>query len=334
MFLIDPSSNTEKMPAVPVSVAMCTRNGAKYLSTQLRSIANQTMHPSELIVCDDASGDGTLHSAEEFARSVPFPVRVYSNEVALGPAKNFEKAISLCDGEIIILADQDDEWMPKKIEKFSKVFGQNPEVIYAFSNAEFIDESGRSLETTLWDAVGLEKSLRRFNGDRQLEILLRHNIITGAAMAFRASFRETFLPIADGWMHDYWIVLLASLFSSGIPVPECLFRYRQHQAQVCGWKKKTFLEVMKNSLDTDKEDWNRKIERFESLLTHIASIKGTKEIIPSRLELIYQKELHLKRRARARSSRGIVRVARTIAEATTGRYQRFSNSWYSLARDL
>ena len=240
MLLAVPSLKTKKMPPSRISVAMCTRNGAQYLGTQLRSIANQTLHPSEVVVCDDGSEDGTLSRAKEFARSAPFPVRVYSNAVALGPAKNFEKAITLCDGEIIILADQDDEWMSEKVERFSNVFEQNPEAIYAFSNAEFIDECGRSLKTTLWDAVGLKGSLWRFNGDRQLEILLKHNIITGAAMAFRASFRETFLPIADGWMHDYWIVLLASLFSSGIPVPECLFRYRQHQAQVCGWKKKRF----------------------------------------------------------------------------------------------
>jgi glycosyltransferase involved in cell wall biosynthesis len=322
------------MSRLRISVAMCTRNGAKYLETQLRSIASQSVLPDELIVCDDGSTDQTRSRVEDFINNAPFPVRFHTNPEALGPAKNFEKAIRLCNGEIIVLADQDDEWKRTKLETLRQVFENNPDAIYAFSDAELMDDTGTPLGQTLWDAVGLRKNLERFSGDRQLEVLLRHNIITGAAMAFRASFRDIALPIAPGWMHDYWLVLVASLISSGIPVSEPLFMYRQHPGQVCGWRKKTFFQVFKDSLHTGKENWAEKVEQFKGFLKHADSIEIKAHCIPSRMKLVREKELHLARRAETRSSSGLLRIIRALAEASTGRYQRFSNSWYSVARDL
>jgi glycosyltransferase involved in cell wall biosynthesis len=317
-----------------ISVAMCTRNGSRYLETQLRSIASQSLLPYELIVCDDGSTDRTHSQVQDFITTATFPVRFYPNAEPLGPAKNFEKAIRLCKGEVIVLADQDDEWKPEKLEKLCRVFESDADAIYAFSDAELVDDEGKRLGQTLWDAVGLRKNLEQFSGDGQLEMLLRHNIITGAAMAFRTSFRDIALPIAPGWMHDYWLVLVASLISSGVPVPEPLFMYRQHATQFCGWRKKTFLQVCKDSLDTGKENWSEKIEHFKGFLDHAYSIEASAHCIPSRLKLVREKELHLAKRAETRSSTGLLRIVRALAEASTGRYQRFSNSWYSVARDL
>jgi len=317
-----------------ISVAMCTRNGSRYLETQLRSIASQSLVPYELIVCDDGSTDQTHSQVQDFIATATFPVRFYANAEPLGPAKNFEKAIRLCEGEVIVLADQDDEWKPEKLEKLCRVFENDPDAIYAFSDAELVDEEGKLLGQTLWEAVGLGKNLKRFSGDGQLEMLLRHNIITGAAMAFRASFRDIALPIAPGWMHDYWLVLVASLISNGVPVPEPLFMYRQHATQFCGWRKKTFWQVCRDSLRTGTEDWSGKTEQFKGFLDHVYSIEPKAHCIPRRLQLVREKELHLARRAKTRSSTGLLRIVRALAEASTGRYQRFSNSWYSVARDL
>jgi len=156
-----------------LSVAMCTHNGSRYLETQLQSIASQTLLPVELVVCDDNSTDRTYFLLQEFKRRAPFLVRIYSNGEALGPAKNFEKAIRLCEGEVIVLSDQDDMWRPDKLEKLHRVFEQNTQIIYAFSDAEMVDEEGNLLGQTLWDAVGLRKNLERFSGDGQLEIAHR-----------------------------------------------------------------------------------------------------------------------------------------------------------------
>lgn len=104
-----------------LSVAMCTYNGEEYLWEQLLSIAEQTRLPDELIVCDDSSTDTTLQILNEFQKMAPFSVRIYCNEAKLGPSKNFEKAITLCSGDVIALSDQDDVWLPRKLERLEKL---------------------------------------------------------------------------------------------------------------------------------------------------------------------------------------------------------------------
>jgi len=104
-----------------LSVAMCTYNGEQYLQEQLDSIIAQTRLPNEVVVCDDGSTDATLQILDEFQETAPFPVRIYRNGTRLGPTKNFEKAIKLCSGNVIALSDQDDVWMPHKLERLEEV---------------------------------------------------------------------------------------------------------------------------------------------------------------------------------------------------------------------
>ena len=75
------------------SIALCTYNGERFLSQQLESLAAQTILPDELVICDDASSDGSMHILEEFAKNSPFIVRIFKNKKNLGYIKNYEKAI-------------------------------------------------------------------------------------------------------------------------------------------------------------------------------------------------------------------------------------------------
>jgi glycosyltransferase involved in cell wall biosynthesis len=63
-----------------LSVALATFNGERFLEQQLASFANQTLQPTELVVCDDGSTDGTSGIVEQFARDAPFPVQLGVND--------------------------------------------------------------------------------------------------------------------------------------------------------------------------------------------------------------------------------------------------------------
>ena len=89
------------MRGVRISVAMCTYNGAEFLPAQLESIFAQTRTADEIVVCDDGSTDETRSL-------IPQNVILHENEKKLGTAKNFERAIGLCTGDVIVLSDQDD----------------------------------------------------------------------------------------------------------------------------------------------------------------------------------------------------------------------------------
>src|SRR5688572_21636686 len=107
---------------------MCTYNGAAHVREQLDTIGNQTRPPDELIICDDRSNDQTPDIIRDFAATAKFPVRLHINEMTLRSSPNFQKTISLCTGDIIALADQDDLWKPNKLERFEEAFNRDPEL--------------------------------------------------------------------------------------------------------------------------------------------------------------------------------------------------------------
>jgi glycosyltransferase involved in cell wall biosynthesis len=121
-----------------ISVALCTYNGERFLPQQLDSVAKQTRLPDELIVCDDRSTDRTVALVREFAASSPYPVRIFENEHNLGFAANFERAIRLCEGDLIALSDQDDIWYPIRLERSEQEFSAHPQAGLVFYNTDII----------------------------------------------------------------------------------------------------------------------------------------------------------------------------------------------------
>ena len=64
-----------------VSVAMATYNGMKYIEKQLDSIRNQYIMPDEVIICDDASTDGTADFINEYIEKYSlFGWKLFKNE--------------------------------------------------------------------------------------------------------------------------------------------------------------------------------------------------------------------------------------------------------------
>src|SRR5690606_28186050 len=134
-------------------VVMCTYQGERYLPEQLASVLAQRVLPDSMVIVDDASTDGTVGIAREFAEQAPFPVDVNVNARNLGFARNFERAISLADGEVLVLSDQDDVWMENRLQRIGRVFDEASEVAFVFSDAELVDGELRPLRERLSAAV-------------------------------------------------------------------------------------------------------------------------------------------------------------------------------------
>jgi glycosyltransferase involved in cell wall biosynthesis len=218
-----------------LSVALCTYNGAAYLGEQLESIACQSRAPDELIVCDDASQDGTVAVVEAFAREVRWPVRLFVNDENVGTTRNFERAIARCAGDVIALADQDDVWRPTKLERLERGLAANLRVGAAFSDADVVDEGLQPLGYRLWEAVRFTAAERaHVDAGRAVDVLLRHNVVTGATLAFAAPHRDLILPIPAFAWHDEWSALLIAAVAPLIAIDEPLLAYRQHVANQIG----------------------------------------------------------------------------------------------------
>lgn len=220
------------------SIALCTYNGERFLTSQLESLLRQTQLPDELIVCDDGSTDGTVGILEKFAQKAPFKVQVLVNQSSLGVVKNFEKAAKLCQNAIIFFCDQDDLWMPTKIEKQANFLIQNPDIQVVFSNLDLVNKYLNPLRKTMWEEVRFrKKQQKRWKSGKAVEVLLQGNRVSGCSMAIRKTFLEQALPFPTqptGFIHDAYLSLVASLTNQISFLEESLVFYRQHETQQVG----------------------------------------------------------------------------------------------------
>ncbi|HST51642.1 MAG TPA: glycosyltransferase family 2 protein [Pyrinomonadaceae bacterium] len=325
------------------SVAMCTYNGGRFVGEQLESIAAQTLAPSELVVCDDRSTDETVRVVEHFATSAPFPVRLLVNERNLGSTKNFARALSLCEGDIVALSDQDDVWLPGKLARFAAEFGRAPAAGLVFSDAEIVDERTRPTGQRLWEQVGLDRAEReRLSAGRAIGDLLSGATVTGATMALRARLRSLVLPVPDGLhvIHDAWMALLIACVSQVRALDEPLVLYRRHNAQQVGplTREETVGGLRAVAAGETKEAMRRE-NPYDAVLALA---------LAARLRLFERQDEFDSRAARAELDARIAhlearrdlprarlrRAPRVLRELLTLRYHRYAKGVASAAKDL
>jgi glycosyltransferase involved in cell wall biosynthesis len=314
---------------------MCTYNGARFLPAQLKSIVEQTRKPDEVVVCDDCSTDETRSLLELFLASAPFAVRLFYNERNLGSSRNFEKAIKLCNGDVIALCDQDDIWRPEKLARSETIFADSSEVGLTFSDGDIVDEEGTPKGQTLWQTLDFNRHLQaKIVTPAAFEILNRRAVVTGSTMAFRAKYRDLVLPIPENipLIHDGWIALLISTTASLVPISEPLISYRQHPGQQLGVRRadKAASGSLLNAARR-KTTLLPEVNKLRAVRDRLASQRGRHQFKAERQ--IEMRLKHLETRALI-SGRKIVNAPYVLREFLTWRYHRYSNGFYSALKDL
>ena len=311
------------------SIALCTCDGISYLKEQMASLFAQSNLPCELVVCDDASVDGTTMLIETLSHNAPFPFRVHQNNSRVGVRKNFEQSIQLAFGDVIALCDQDDVWLPEKLETFEKAFEDGAD--WVCCDAEVVNEQLLPLNYTLWQHTNFNNKERTQARQGDLfSVLLKHYTIAGATMAFRANLREKLLPIPENWHYDAWIAAVLAATSKGAIIESPLQRYRQHSANSIGGLQRNLLSESRVALSINRDDfYDGELMQWTQLAERLKSIDAPIEA-QTRLAA---KINHLKRRAEWPQQR-IMRLPGIIAEIVRGGYTRFSRNWGSIAIDL
>ncbi|TRX36881.1 glycosyltransferase [Flavobacterium sp. ZT3R18] len=221
-----------------ISVALCTYNGASYIKKQLDSILYQKEYTiNEIVICDDNSTDDTLEILNIYKQIYPTIFSIHRNDINIGSTQNFEKAIALCSGDFIFLADQDDIWKEDKVQKTLAVFDKNPNAEGVFSNADLIDQNDKLIPLlTIWDSVFfLEKELPK-PIDLFDVISKNGNIVTGATLCIRNHIKDFIRSFDEDVLHDEKIATLLILRESLYYSTENLISYRIHDKQQVGMK--------------------------------------------------------------------------------------------------
>jgi glycosyltransferase involved in cell wall biosynthesis len=323
-----------KMTRPRISVAMCTFDGARYLVSQLDSIATQTRPPDELVICDDGSSDGTLEILSAFVKKARFFTRVFINSKNLGSTANFEKSISRCHGEIIVLADQDDVWYPSKLERIDEVFAQSGHVVAAFSDADLIDETSASLGQRLWPTFSFDASRQRqFGNGGAFHVLLRQPVVTGAAMAFRRNLFEMLTPFPRGQIHDRWMSFFLALRGSFAVISDPLMQYRVHTSQQIGTGARTWSERIDCVKNTGVDFYRTELNTYRLVRERLRSRSTDFPGVDRQLAELDQKIAHLAHRTELPPAK-MARIPEIVRESVNRNYWRYSGGWRSIAKDL
>lgn len=206
-----------------ISVALCTYNGEKYIREQINSILSQTTPPNEIIICDDKSTDNTINIINDINSPI---INLYQNPVNLGYMQNFAQAVNKCRGDIIFFSDQDDVWLPNKIEEMVAEFNNDLNAYMIFSDSYIADENLNILWDSLWDYKYFDH--KNFKADTFLTSILA---VHGCAMAIRKSalgYTGSFPPFIG---HDTWLATILSLMGLAKPLNKKLNYYRVHENQ-------------------------------------------------------------------------------------------------------
>lgn len=207
-----------------VSIAMATYNGAKYLREQLDSIYAQTYRQFEVVVTDDCSTDATISILKEY--QIKYGLKYFTNAHTLGFVKNFERAISLCEGDYIALSDQDDVWLPRKIEiLYNEMITceiTNPDKpIIVHHDVYIVDENLKNNGVRFINWRGNVFGLNNF--------LFGNPKVQGASSMFNRKLKEICFPLPVSVpLHDLYISYVCECFGIRKYISEPLMLYRQH----------------------------------------------------------------------------------------------------------
>jgi glycosyltransferase involved in cell wall biosynthesis len=311
-----------------ISIAMATFNGATYLRNQLESLASQSRPPDEIVIVDDCSRDGTELIAKSFADAGKIPVKFVKNPVQLGVTANFEKAMMLCSGDVLFTSDQDDVWLPRKIETMVREF-TDESALLVVCDASLVDRDLRPLSRTLWDSVGFrgQEYTRSANG-QAFEVLIRRNFVAGMAMAIRKSFLEKIKPFPKEWVHDGWAALVAAAYGGVRVVPEALVNYRLHGKNAIGVQSFTFADKLRLAWELPRKALLEKAEQME-----VAAERLKYVVEPQRLRLMQNLSVHFRARTEMPRQRR-ERIPLVWRELSEGRYHSFSHGLSAALRDL
>lgn len=213
-----------------ISVALAAYKGERYIAEQLNSILCQLGENDEIIVSDDFPAGKTR---EAVAGIHDKRIR-YIEGPGKGVVRNFENALNACTGDVIFLSDQDDVWMPDKVQKVLAEIRNGADLV--LHDAAVTDGSLNITDPSFFAVHGSNASFAKN--------LIRNSFV-GCCMAFTRKVMADSLPFPNELpMHDWWIALAAMKKGyKTVLLPESLIKWRRHGENVTGGKTSTVQKI-------------------------------------------------------------------------------------------
>jgi len=199
---------------------MAAYNGSRHIGEQLGSILSELGAEDEIIIVNDCSTDGTAAVIEGFHDD---RIRLINSPQNMGYVRTFERALSDARGEYIFLSDQDDIWIPGRVEL---MLAELQSVEMVASNCRHFEGPVGPFHQLRLHRRDSTKTLRNLFG-----VLIGYRLHWGCAMAFRKSMLRRVLPFPSHMSesHDQWIAMVGLAARSMQYMEEDTLLHRLHQ---------------------------------------------------------------------------------------------------------
>ncbi len=218
-----------------IEVVMPTYNGIDFVEAQIASIYNQTLRPSKLIIRDDFSTDGTTQLLAKLAVKYQNWIKILPSYENIGCTSSIDLLLSSTCAPYVALADQDDIWLPHKLElSFNHIVALEARVtssipLLIHSDLQLVGENLNDLGETYSQRQCLKPYL-----DSPSMIALT-NVVTGCTILCNRALLDVALPLpVDALVHDWWLALVSSVFGKIVYISDTPILYRQHEKNSIG----------------------------------------------------------------------------------------------------
>jgi glycosyltransferase involved in cell wall biosynthesis len=259
-----------------IDILLATCNGARYLAEQLDSLFAQSYQDWRLLVRDDVSDDATPAILDDYLNRYPDRISMVPHGgQRLGPAGNFAVLLGESSASRVMFCDQDDVWLPDKIETTLAAMTE----LERRHGADLPLLVHTDLRVVAEDLTPLGESFWCFQGSdptrlTTLNRVLLQNYATGCTVMINRPLVDLALPVpAEARMHDWWLALVALVFGRVAAVSRPTVLYRQHGSNDTGAARWSFCAEVLGFFNRERR--RRAVERrnliFASLETQAAA---------------------------------------------------------------
>lgn len=272
-----------------IAILLATYNGREYIEEQIQSLLEQSYQDWTLFIHDDGSTDGTFELLKELADKNKKIVLLEAPPTG-GAKTNFMFLLNCIEAPYIMFCDQDDIWLPKKIEKtykrMTEIENNRPALVY--TDLQVVDRKLNVLASRMSTYQNLNLS------KHEVADFLAENVITGCTMMINKSLADLSRKVKDCSqiiMHDWWIAIIAAKYGVVTCIEEPLIKYRQHGVNSIGAKKfgvEYVRERIKNSQSVQQA-----LEATRIQAKHIADVfeLGSDDVITEYAEIFEKNKI-------------------------------------------
>lgn len=211
------------MNKIDITIAMAIyKPRLDWLKEELVSIQNQTYRKFQLMVWNDCPNDKYDYNTLFKKYLIDIPFYIYQGEQNLGSNSAFENLTKKVDTPFIAYCDQDDVWMPNKLETLRSFFDKSNTTL-AFSDMNVINENSEVIAQQIQEVRPRQKF---YVGKDALSHLLAKNFVTGCTMMMRSDIAKEAIPFSSSVFHDWWLAVFAAMKGNIVKSQFPLMKYR------------------------------------------------------------------------------------------------------------